>query len=297
VAEITQLVTVGLGELLWDCFPDRRRPGGAPANVAYGAAQFGLQSVICSQVGSDRLGDELIEFLQSKNLETEYVARDPAHETGRVDIEIGGDGEPSYTFNVDNAWDNLEMTPQVESLMRSAAAICFGTLAQRSRPSREMIHQCLAASPEACLKVYDVNLRKPWYDRDWIERSLRAANILKLNQHEIRVLGELLQLGTGEPEPFAVEVCNQFQLDTVCMTRGKRGCLLWDSEGAAEHGGYQVNSGDPVGAGDAFSAGLIYATLQQWPKQATADLANLLPPTSPASPARCRTWSKTRWPK
>ena len=83
---------VGIGELLWDCFGDSRRPGGAPANVAFHAAQLGARGVICSRVGSDELGDALVQYLDERGLEPDGIQRDPQHPTGTVTVETNAAG-------------------------------------------------------------------------------------------------------------------------------------------------------------------------------------------------------------
>jgi len=267
-------LVVGLGELLWDCFPDRRRPGGAPANVAYGVQQLGGKGIICSRVGNDALGNELLDFLDSKTLSREFVAIDSQHPTGRVDIQFDEQGQPSYNFNDNNAWDNLVFSSETAALCKSAAAICFGTLAQRSTASREMIHQCLDAAGASCLKVYDVNLREPWYDRTVIEQSLHKAGVMKLNAAEVEQLGQMLAIPAGDFSSFAEVIRKQFAVEAVCITLGKEGCFLQWGEEEARKPGIKVEGGDPVGAGDAFTAGLIDASLRDWSLENIAAFAN-----------------------
>jgi fructokinase len=270
-------IVVGLGEALWDCFPNERRPGGAPANVAYHASQLGLRGVVCTRVGRDALGDELLEFLRDHRLSVDHVQRDPRRPTGRVDIEIS-DAEPSYTFADDVAWDHLDASDDWRALMASARAICFGTLAQRAAPSREAIAQCLAAAREETLVVYDVNLREPWYDARSIANSLRAAAVVKLNQHEVEVLSSLLEFDgpavRGDPPMFAEALRRDYGVRLVCVTRGADGSWLDDGQSSVDHPGVAVADPHPVGAGDAFTAGLIFSLLSQWPLARSANFAS-----------------------
>ena len=64
-------IIVGLGEALWDCLPEGRKIGGAPANFAYHASQCGFEAYAVSAVGNDALGDETIEALKSNGLKLE----------------------------------------------------------------------------------------------------------------------------------------------------------------------------------------------------------------------------------
>jgi fructokinase len=267
-------IVVGLGEVLWDCFPEGRRPGGAPANVAFHANQLGLRGVVYSRVGRDELGDAMLTFLAEHGLQTDYVFRDAHHATGQAGIVYDAQGEPSFEFGPDVAWDHLEFHTAAETLMASAAAVCFGTLAQRHEDSREAIHRCLEAVDPAGWIVYDVNLRKPHYERSWIERSFAAARLVKVNEDEVRVIAALFDWPESDAASAAARIREFYGVELVCVTRGARGSTLYGSEGEISHPGVQVTATDPVGAGDAFTAALIFARLQGWSLPQTAEFAN-----------------------
>ena len=265
---------IGLGELLWDCFPDRRLPGGAPANVAFHAQQLGLSAATVTRVGCDTLGNEICEFLKSQGLSIDLVQRDPLHGTGTVTVEPTSTGT-TYTFLPDSAWDFLAPQPELIAAMQSAKAVCFGTLAQRSAISRETVHSCLAAASSNCLIVYDVNLRPPFYERDWIERSLCRARVVKLNDDEVRILSEMFETGADNDLDFARHLFNdQPQLELVCVTRGANGCLAVSRSEALEVPGIAVQVVDTVGAGDSFTAALIQTRLAGWPLRRSVEFAN-----------------------
>lgn len=251
---------VGLGELLWDCFPDRRTPGGAPGNFAYHAAALGAEGVPCSRVGRDDLGAAMFQYLRDHGLPVDAVQLDAEHATGRVDIELDGT-EPSYEFAADVAWDHLAGDEAARRLARRADVICFGTLAQRSPVSREAIHAILAAAGDDCLKVYDVNLRPPWFEAAWIERSLAIADLVKLNEAEVETLATLFSL-PGDAAGFACALAGRFGPDTVCITRGGAGAALVRQGVLHEVPGRAVDVVDPVGAGDSFTAALVVALLR-----------------------------------
>ena len=124
-------LVIGLGELLWDMFGDSRLPGGAPANVAFQASQLGLTVSVTSRVGRDPLGDELLQFLAGKSLDTSLIQRDPTHPTGWVTVDLSDEGHPDYIIHEDVAWDFLEPQQDLLDAAARAAAVCFGTLAQR----------------------------------------------------------------------------------------------------------------------------------------------------------------------
>lgn len=264
---------LGLGELLWDCFPDRRLPGGAPANVAFHAQQLGLSAATVTRVGCDEPGDDICRFLQEQGLSLDLVQRDPVHGTGTVTVEPDLTGT-KYTFKPDSAWDFLDPQPALLQAMQSATAVCFGTLAQRNSVSRETIHACLAATSADCLVVYDVNLRPPFFERGWIERSLRKARIAKLNDDEVRQLNEMLGANRSDSESFAQWLMDHYQLELVCVTRGAAGCLLVCGDEIVDVPGLAVQVIDTVGAGDSFTAALIQTRLAGWSLRRSAEFAN-----------------------
>lgn len=267
------LTVIGLGEVLWDEFPGSRRPGGAPANVAFQANQLGCRGMIVSRVGTDPPGDELCRELSARGLDLAGIQKDPDHPTGRVTVDVTDSGHPDYVIHENVAWDYLAADAATRSLVSTAGAICCGTLAQRSTTSRDSIHALLdAASPE-CLVVYDVNLRQQWYAREWIEATVRRADVVKLNHEEVRTIADLLGMDP-EPRRFAAELRSNFDVELVCVTRAEHGCVLLTDTDVAEVPGKPVDVVDAVGAGDAFTAALIVARLESWPLHAAAEFAN-----------------------
>lgn len=267
-------IVVGLGELLWDIFPDSRRPGGAPANVAFQAGQLGCRGVVCSRVGQDALGEELLAFLDEQGLATDAIQRDPVHPTGTVTVDTRRADHPTYVIHENVAWDHLVLSDDLQQLMRQAAAVCFGTLAQRLPQSREAIQAALGLVSEHCLIVYDVNLRQDWYHRTWVERSLAQAHVVKLNADEVLVLAELLGTGSAEHLPFAQAIQHRYDVEVVCITRGADGCIMVGPDVVVDRAGMAVDVVDAVGAGDAFTAALIYGRLRRLSLDAQATLAN-----------------------
>lgn len=268
-----QQTVIGLGEVLWDVFPDSRRPGGAPANVAHQANQLGYRGLIVSRVGADSPGDELRRELAGRQLDLAGIQQDPDHPTGRVTVDLTDSGHPDYVIHENVAWDFLQADPATREQVSGASAICCGTLAQRSPVSRQSIHTLLdAASPE-CLIVYDVNLRQRWYAREWIEATIRKAHAVKLNHEEVRTVAELLGLDP-EPRRFADALRDGYDVELVCVTRAERGCLLFNGDDVADVPGEPVDVVDAVGAGDAFTAALIATRLEEWPLHAAARFAN-----------------------
>lgn len=274
MSESGQPLVIGLGEVLWDIFADSRRPGGAPANVAFQASQLGCRGVVCSRVGQDPLGNELLAFLAGQGMATEFIQRDAVHPTGTVTVDTSQPAHPRFIIHENVAWDYLECDEPWQALAEQAAAMCFGTLAQRSPVSRQTIHRALQAAQPGCLIVYDVNLRQRWYQRDWIEASLAAASWAKLNSDEAAELAQLLELGQCDEVAFARSLQARYGLQAVCITRAERGAILVSGQTVVDRPGEQIEVVDTVGAGDAFTAAWIAAGLWHWPPTAQVAFAN-----------------------
>ena len=188
-------------------------------------------------------------------------------------MELSESGQPSYIIHQEVAWENLQPTTELLDAMSQASAVCFGTLAQRTEQTRATIHQCLAVTADNTLVVYDVNLRQQWYEREWIEQSLRAADVVKLNDEEQLILAPLLEFGSDSQDDFAKHL-RKFGVQTVVLTRGSRGCVVYGDGSRVEIKGEPVEVVDTVGAGDAFTAAFIVGQLRNWPLEPTARLAN-----------------------
>lgn len=269
-------IIVGLGEALFDVFPDEARLGGAPVNFAVHAHQLGNAGLVVSRVGRDDLGERFLQELRDRGMPAEAVQIDPQRPTGRVEVTFDQAGQPHYEIVTDVAWDALELTPTLRDLAGRCRAVCFGTLAQRSRISREAVQEFLKSAPLA-ERLFDVNLRPPFYDRDVIEASCRRASAVKLNREELAVMAGMFQLdGAGDRRAEALR--RAFGLNWVALTKGADGMTVFDVEGECSAAGVPLQSeeGDPVGAGDATAAALLHGVVRDWDWPRTLKLATTL---------------------
>lgn len=266
---------VAIGEILWDIFPDEKRIGGAPANFAYYISRLGAKAALVSRVGQDSLGVQALAACRAAGLVTDFIQKDLCHPTGTVRVELDDQGIPKFQIEKDVAWDYLEEEEALISLVERAGALCFGTLAQRHQKSRRLIQQLLARSGDGCLKVLDINLREPFFDRQVIELSLQAADVLKLNSDELRTISRLLSL-SGEEGQVLSSLMEKFSLQVIALTLGSKGSLIITRDGESRHPGYLVNVVDTVGAGDAFTAGLVEGLLRGMKLDEISKLANQL---------------------
>lgn len=249
---------VGLGEVLWDLLPSGKQMGGAPANFAYMSNVLGDRGVVASRVGTDELGREAEHALAGLGLTCSFLQRDELHPTGTVHVRVDAAGQPDFTITENVAWDFLEWTAEWAELASSADVVCFGSLAQRSPGSRGTIRRFLQAAPASTLRVYDVNLRQSFFNRETLHESLQLANIVKLNDLELPRVVEFLCLRGEDAEDQARSLLERYGLRLVCITRGARGSLLMSERQVAVHTGVSVRVADTVGAGDAFTACLAH---------------------------------------
>jgi fructokinase len=264
---------VGLGEVLWDVFPDKRLLGGAPANFAFHAHQLGHHGVVVSRVGTDPMGREVLDRLKGHGLTTEYVQVDPARPTGTVTVTVAQDGSPNFVITRDVAWDHLALEPALVELIGRAEAICFGTLAQRGPTSRATIETLLASA--GGMKIFDINLRQDFWSKELIEAGLRRSRVAKLNEDELNVLAQLGLLGAAKnPLGLCRTMLRKYDLKLVALTRASRGSMLVTPDEAIDHPGVKVNVVDGVGAGDAFAAAMAHALLRGKPLTDVAEFAN-----------------------
>ncbi len=253
---------VGLGEILWDLLPDGRKLGGAPTNFAYHAQMLGARGVVVSRVGRDSLGDQIVTALQQLGLDAGYVAVDDFHATGTVNVTVDDNGMPDYVITEDVAWDYLVGGEHVLALAAQTDAVCFGSLAQRSPVSRHAICTFLQATPAYCLRIFDINLRQQFFDRETVETALELATVLKLNDEELPAVARLLGLPQTAQTPLLAELARRYGLTLIALTRGSLGSLLYTPDRCSSHGGYPTAVADSVGAGDAFTAALAVGLLR-----------------------------------
>lgn len=254
---------VGLGELLWDMFPEGKQLGGAPANFAYMTSLLGDEGIVASRVGGDALGRAAGRRLERLGLRASHLQLDRAYPTGTVKVSVDPSGQPTFEIAESVAWDFFEWTPEWRSLAERADAVCFGSLAQRCPQSRATIRQFLGAVRPGVTRVFDVNLRQSFYNAETLSESAKLADIMKVNNEELPIVAKLLQIPFIYDESRAAHWLRDILgLKLVCITRGPKGSLLVSADEVSEHPGFRVHVADTVGAGDAFTAALVYHYLR-----------------------------------
>ncbi|MBN2417800.1 MAG: hypothetical protein JXL81_00305 [Deltaproteobacteria bacterium] len=289
----TPFTFIGIGEVLFDIFEDGTETlGGAPLNFAVHVHQLSSlykvgQGIIVSSVGSDTGGNRIIECLENHRMTHCFIGKDYVHPTGRVSVFMRN-GEPGYQIEAEAAWDHINDTPDLKELAGRCSAVCFGSLAQRSRVSRETIRNFLGYLPQQAISLYDVNLRQntltgeKGYSHEIVEYSCNAAAIIKANQSELITI--INMFGITCTDDNSVEgirkkmeaLLTRFPARAVIVTRGDQGTLFLNRAGEFIMTPPEKVKGTayPVGAGDACSAGILFGLTLGWDISATMELAN-----------------------
>ncbi|MBQ0048845.1 MAG: carbohydrate kinase [Bacteroidales bacterium] len=269
---------VGLGEILFDCLPDGKKLGGAPANFAYHVSQLGLNGMAVSAIGDDEDGRLVCEKLSArKGLKTHLETVD--FPTGTVQVTLSGAGIPQYDICLGVAYDNIPWTPEIEEIARNTRAVCFGSLAQRTAVSRATIQRFLDTMPAlGTLKVFDINLRQQWYSKEIVEESMKRCNVLKINDEEIVEVARMLDLppirniaqattaseALLQPVDFedqARQLLRRYELQMLVLTCGAQGSYVLTEGDLHFEPTPKVEVVDTVGAGDSFTGSFCAAIL------------------------------------
>lgn len=265
-------VVICFGEVLWDLLPNGKVAGGAPMNVAYQTNNLGMRSKMVSRVGDDALGRELRAFLESKGVSTDWVQTDPKYPTGIVNVSLDEKGIPSYEIVQPAAWDHIECSDAMLESLNGADAMVFGSLSCRSEQSKKTL---LALLNQASLKVFDVNLREPFYTRALLEELLPKANLVKVNDIELAILAGWYGMpGTEEEQMNALR--NKFGFDRIIVTKGEHGAACLSDAGYCSVPGVSVKVQDTIGSGDAFLSGFLSRLFAGESDQACLRFANAL---------------------
>ncbi|WP_296699574.1 carbohydrate kinase [Algoriphagus sp.] len=260
---------VVFGEMLWDCLPSGSVPGGAPMNVALNLHQLGLDSKLISAIGDDSDGKKLIEFLSSFDFQTKLIQVVGNHDTSKVLVDDSDPENMKYEIVSPVAWDFIQWNKEIEEEVSNSDAFVFGTLGVRNPESLSTLIKLIH---KKTLRIFDANLRSPFYDFEVIETLLGFTDILKINEDELEVFADYFDL-----KPTIQAVCehldHHFPMDLICITKGSKGALIYKEGEITENPGYKVKVTDSIGAGDAFLSGFIKCYLEKKSIEETLDFA------------------------
>lgn len=242
------------GEVLWDLLPAGKQMGGAPMNVAAHLQQLGLSSLIISRVGRDDLGNEIMEWLSKNQFPLKWVQTDVHYPTGKVNVDLTDKNRVAYEIVQPAAWDFIEVSDEMIALVSNSSGIVFGSLACRNQVSKVSLLKLLEQAP---YKIFDVNLRPPHYSQDLVALLLQQADMVKMNDEELRLISGWYGLSERDDRQVMDYLRSTFNISLFLVTRGANGAMVLHDSGYFESQGYKVKVADTIGSGDSFLAGFI----------------------------------------
>jgi fructokinase len=260
---------VVFGEMLWDCLPAGAVPGGAPMNVTLNLHQLGLDSRLISAVGKDADGEKLLYFLKSFDLPLNLIQEISNHETSKVLVDDTDKENIKYTIVSPVAWDFIQWNQEMDETVSNADAFVFGTLGVRNQESLSTLLRLLQ---HQVVRVFDANLRTPYYDFEVIEKLLGHTDILKINEDELVIFADYFNVDPSI-ESLCAYLDQHFPMDLICITQGSKGAAIYQKGKVISHSGYKVQVEDSIGAGDAFLSGFVMSYLNEKSMEDTLDFA------------------------
>lgn len=247
---------VSFGEVLFDVFGEEKKIGGAPLNLALRKASFGFPVTMISAVGNDKDGKVICDYIKENQIDTSGIITTQDYDTGVVQVTLNERGSATYEIKFPSAWDFIELNDNVQNIVKNADVFFFGSLICRNDVSRNTLFSLLDSNPEM-FKVFDVNLRKPFYNIELLELLMNKTDFIKFNDEEILEIAAKLGFKSDDLEENIRFISKRTNTNSICVTLGKHGSiLLWEGK-IYQHGGYPVKVADTVGAGDSFLASLI----------------------------------------
>ncbi|MWP47662.1 aminoimidazole riboside kinase [Gilliamella sp. Pas-s27] len=230
--------------------------GGAPANVAIGVAKLGLQSGFIGRVGNDPFGHFMEKTFCQHHVDCQSLEKDEHHKTSTVVVDLGNNGERSFTFLVSPSADQFLSQQAIPKFNQDILHFC--SLALVGQNCRQTLKTAIERlNGKKGLISFDVNLREQmWHDknemRTIITQFCHDADILKLSDEELFWLTE-----SNDWCAALNKLQQHYDAKLKLVTKGKDGSVvLWHGK-TFSFDSYHVNSIDTTGAGDAFVAGLL----------------------------------------
>ncbi|MDO6808789.1 carbohydrate kinase [Zobellia galactanivorans] len=261
---------VCFGEVLWDVFPTHEKIGGAPLNVALRLQSLGNQVSIISRIGEDEKGKEIEKSIIEKGVNAENLQVDQELNTGIVQVSLSQNGSASYDITFPRAWDNIKIDDKAIKATQGADAFIYGSLVARDKRSKHTLYELLKL---AKYKIFDVNLRAPYYNMEVLGHLMKAADFIKFNDDEILEIGQELGSESNALEQNISFIAKRTDTKSICVTRGAHGAILYYKDNFYENKGYPIEVVDTVGAGDSFLASLTNGLIKMEDPQKTIDFA------------------------
>lgn len=244
---------------------------GAESNVAAGMAALGCRSRWLSRVGEDDLGAFVAGSLAAAGVDV-VVERDPGRPTGAAVKEIGGSGSRMRYYRAGSAASRLDLL-DLRPAREAPRLHLTGVTPALSAQNRGVVDQLLAERRGGT--SFDINYRPVlWSGAEEAAGVLiplaRAADLVLIGDDEARAL-----LGSDDIDVVAREILVRPEQELV-LKRGPQDAVLATSAGLIAEPAFRVDVVDLTGAGDAFAAGYLAASVWGWPARARLRLGHVL---------------------
>lgn len=265
---------IALGEVLIDFTPAgksetgevrfEQNPGGAPANVLSALAKLGKRTAFIGKVGNDQFGHYLHSVLQKNKINTDSVAFTEDINTTLAFVHLNDQGDRSFSFYRNPGADMMLRESEIDlEMIANSSIFHFGSISMTHEPSASATLKAVAFAKENGLLIsYDPNLRvNLWSDlnhaKNMIEMGLKYADILKISEEELEFITGTKDLTKGSEYIFS-----HFSTKLIFVTLGSKGCFYRLGHEIGKCSGYEIESIDTTGAGDAFLAGVLYQIIE-----------------------------------
>jgi fructokinase len=264
---------ISFGEVLFDVFGEEKKIGGAPLNIALRMASYGFPVAMISAVGNDEDGKVILDYTRQNDIEISGINVSEEYETGIVQVSLNESGSATYEIRFPSAWDFISVDEKIKDIVKDADVFFYGSLASRNEVSQKTLFSLLDSN-DTMFKVFDVNLRKPFYSIQLLEKLMSKADFIKFNDEEILEIAQEMGFQSDDLTSTIYFLAEKTNANAICVTLGKHGSvLLWNND-LYKHEGYPVKVADTVGAGDSFLASLISKLLTDHNPKEALDFAS-----------------------
>ncbi|MGB2599136.1 MAG: carbohydrate kinase [Candidatus Omnitrophota bacterium] len=238
------------GEMTFDA-----RPGGSVFNTSILLARLGFSVSMLSKTGEDFLAESLLDTMRKENISAKYIIKDKDMKTGLAFAKIDKKGDSSYLFyKTIGPQASFKKTDIPRSIFKKASVFHTGSwYSYNAHTFKDTLRFLKQAKKENVFTTFDPN----WREGKIKNKEAARSRIRKLLPHvDLLKLSNTGAMGiTGEKTlPGALKKLNR----CAVVTLGPRGSFYWDGKKKIFQPAYKVRVVDTIGAGDAFTAGLIY---------------------------------------
>ena len=258
------------GEVLWDVFPTHKKIGGAPLNVANRLQALGNDVTMISAIGKGKNGEEIRKYIKDVGIDAGCIQVHNEYKTGKVKVMLNEKGSASYDIKYPRAWDKIRLTEINKNAVKNSDAFVFGSLAARDESSRNTLFKLIEL---ANYKIFDLNLRPPYYTKELLIKLMNKADFIKFNDDELYEVSGYLDSKYRSMEQNIRFISEKTNTKHICVTKGHHGAVLLYDDKFYYNSGYLIKVIDTVGAGDSFLGSLISQLLNKVNPQEAIDFA------------------------